>query len=111
MAEPDEDDLGFTVPRKPSELRGYEVRRSGMGALEGFAGGLLGGAALGAIMGYADGNDPPCMSNELFGCLFYVRQTAAEKATIDGVLLGITGALTGTVIGALAGHTDRFLFY
>jgi len=88
------------------EVRAIEVRRPGRGAIEGLGLGLLSGAAIGAISGYIEGGDPPS------GCMVFVcvPLTAGEKAVVAGTVLGLSGALTGLLIGAIIGHRDRYEF-
>jgi hypothetical protein len=70
--------------------------------------GLVGGAALGSVLGYAAGDDPrkACSDTD---CLFagLDRYTAREKAAGGAIALGIVG----TIAGAIVGHhvtTDRW---
>lgn len=79
--------------------------------LKGLGIGALAGAATGIIAGFASGNDSPCVPPPPspigsvgigFGpCDFNVRMTAAQKASILGVALGIAGGAIGSVTGAL----------
>ena len=65
---------------------------------QGLKGALIGlgaGAAIGAIAGYASGDDPP----GLFSA------TATEKGAAAAIFLGLTGALVGTLIGVLVKDT------
>ncbi len=61
--------------------------------LEGVLIGLVAGAAVGAIIGFASGDDPP---EE------WIALTAGEKAFGLGLLGGSTGALIGVIAGALS---------
>jgi hypothetical protein len=90
----------FTVKRKNSTLKG---------ALIGF--GI--GAAAGIIIGFASGNDPvmayPDYNDDPLGLASIgvalnnaFAMTAGQKAVAGGVALGGTGAIVGTIIGALA---------
>ncbi|MFZ9004221.1 MAG: hypothetical protein ACO20F_10135 [Robiginitalea sp.] len=54
--------------------------------------GALSGAALGAIIGFADGNDPP-------DCIILCA-TAEEKALIGAVTLAVPGTGVGALIGS-----------
>jgi hypothetical protein len=98
---PAENLKSFTVKRKHSALRG---------ALIGF--GV--GAAAGILIGLASGNDPVMtytpdpygdpLGLEAIGVAMNnaFAMTAGEKAVVGGVGLGITGAIVGTIIGAVA---------
>ncbi len=74
------------------------------GALEGAGVGLLVGAAGGAVVGYASGDDPPC-SDESWFCLSF---SAGEKAEILGVYAGGLGAVSGLVLGGLIGSRSVY---
>ena len=93
---PSENIKSFSVKRKNSVLKGALI---GFGA----------GAVTGIIAGFASGDDP--VYNEpvydpFTGILVALNNslamTAGEKAVGAGLGLGITGAIVGTVIGALA---------
>ena len=60
--------------------------------LQGAGIGGLGGAALGAISGYASGDDDP---NQ------FLAMTAGGKAALGAVLIGGVGLVVGSVVGAL----------
>lgn len=68
--------------------------------------GALSGAALGAIIGFADGDDPP-------DCMFLCA-TAGEKA-LGGLTLAVPGAGVGVLIGSgskkfkVRGEKDNYL--
>jgi hypothetical protein len=100
MAVPAENVKSFTIKRKNSALKG---------ALIGF--GI--GAAAGIIIGLASGNDPvmsyPDPSEDPFGLGSFgvamnnaFAMTAGQKAVAGGIALGGTGAIVGTIIGAVA---------
>jgi len=100
MVVPAENLKSFTVKRKHSALRG---------ALIGF--GV--GAAAGIIIGLASGNDPvmtyPNLNEDplLLGSMVVAMNnafalTAGQKAIAGGLGLGVTGAIVGTIIGAVA---------
>ena len=101
MVVPAENLKSFTVKRKHSALRG---------ALIGF--GV--GAAAGIIIGLASGDDPVMAYNpgpygdplglEAIGVAMNnaFAMTAGEKAIAGGIGLGATGAIVGTIIGAVA---------
>ena len=63
-------------------------------ALMGAGIGLVSGAALGGILGYASGDDKP-QPNQWF------TFTAGDKAAFAAAALGVVGLLTGTIVGAL----------
>lgn len=74
------------------------------GALEGLAIGLPGGAVLGALIGFASGGDT-CNPNQF--CI--LQFSAAEKAALFAVGLGVVGALVGSIVGASIGHHDELI--
>jgi hypothetical protein len=80
-------------------------KRRGRGALEGLGIGLLIGAAGGAIVGYADGDDecPP----EGWCILTF---TAGEKALLGGMFFGGVGGLVGGVIGLVRGSRVEYSY-
>lgn len=91
-----------------SNLRGYEVKRRGLGALEGLALGTVLGFVGGALIGLSMGSDGPCEPNDThFAC---IRFDAEEKALLIGGTGAIGGHALGAIIGALVGHTDRYVF-
>jgi hypothetical protein len=89
-----------------SNLRGYEVKRRGRGALEGFGLGFLVGALAGAAIGSAMGSDEACNGRD--GC--NLSFTASDKALAIGFVGAVAGAIVGPLIGLLRGHTDRYVF-
>jgi len=76
----------------------------------GLKGALIGlgvGALTGVISGLASGDDPIAPYTGTFADVFIAlgnsfAMTAEEKAVADGIALGLTGAITGFVIGKLA---------
>jgi hypothetical protein len=88
-----------------SQVGGYEVRRRGAGALEGLLIGTLGGAFVGFAIGASLGSDS-CANMD--HC--YVAFSSTEKGAIGAVLAGATGLVLDTLIGAVRGHKDRYLF-
>src|SRR5262245_30755802 len=99
MNEPGRVSLLYVDPSAPS---GYEVKRRGLGGLEGAGLGTLAGALGGALMAMAGGDDPSC--EDCFAL------TAEEKGVLGGVLGAIGGVAIGALVGALIGHTDRYVF-
>jgi hypothetical protein len=86
-----------------SLLRGYEVKRTGTGALEGLAIGVVTGALAGGAIGAGLGDWSDCRGE----CDFIPGETAMLwSALILGAATGVVGAL----IGAGVRHTDRYLF-
>jgi len=65
--------------------------------LPGLGYGVLGGAALGAILGFASGDDPP---NQ------FLSFSASDKAVILGVLFAGVGLVIGGIIGAATPESD-----
>ena len=91
------------APYDSSLLRGYEVKRTGTGALEGLGVGVLTGVLTGAAIGAGFGDWSSCRSE----CDFPPAETAMLwSALILGAAVGVVGAL----IGAGVRHTDRYLF-
>lgn len=75
-----------------------KIRRKGR-VLRGAGIGFLVGAFSGFMIGYLDGDDPPC-DKPGWGCLLYVQSTAEEKGFMGAVLLSLPGAITGAIIGS-----------
>ena len=95
---PAENIKSFSLIRKNSVLEGALI---GLGA----------GIVAGGIAGFIEGDDPPASP----GSWFDFSSTAQEKAFGYGAVLGIGGAIAGTITGALAkknftigGKTERF---
>lgn len=93
---PAENIKSFSVKRKNSVLKGALI---GFGA----------GAVAGVIIGFASGDDPVItdpvydpFSAIVVGLSNSFAMTKEEKAVGGGIALGVTGAIVGTVIGALA---------
>jgi hypothetical protein len=89
-----------------SEIREISIKNSGRGAWEGFGLGLLAGAATGAVIGFASGDDPGANGHG-FETLF--AHTAGEKALVYDVVTGGGGGLLGVVIGSSTGSKDKFV--
>jgi len=87
-------------------LRGYEVKRRGLGSLEGLGVGILLGALVGAAIGAGMGSDQPC--NGMDGC--NLSFSGSDKALALGFVGALGGFLVGPPIGLLIGHTDRYVF-
>jgi hypothetical protein len=71
---------------------------------------LIGGAigvVGGALLGHAEGNDPPCSPDSWF-CM---RYTAYEKAKWSAIALGVLGATSGLLIGAIRGRGTTYMFH
>ena len=86
----------MTVPT----ARVLEIRivSHGRGAIEGLGIGLLTGACVGGVVGYASGDDPSGM----------LAMTAEQKAAFGAGLGGVGGMLLGAWAGAGGGHWDIY---
>ena len=90
-----------------SQINRISTQRKNAG-LKGALIGLGVGAATGAIMGFADGDDPmePYTGFPLADIVIALsnsfRMTAEEKATVGALTGALTGAIAGFVIGKLA---------
>ena len=93
-AGPADGDAGVPLVVLPN-LRGYEVNRRGLGALEGLGFGTAIGFVLGGLIGLAIAHDVTCRNG---------------GQTCIAVLGTIGGQAIGTLIGAAVGHTDRYVF-
>ena len=87
-----------------SQIRELHIKKKGRGAWEGFGIGLVAGAATGALIGSANGDDPGVgePGHDIFSA------TAEEKAVGYGVLGGLLGGLIGLPVGASTGK-DKFV--
>jgi hypothetical protein len=87
-----------------SQIREIRIKKKGRGAWEGFGIGLVAGTAIGAVIGFADGDDPGVgePGHDLFSA------TAEEKAVGYGVFGGLLGGLIGLPVGASTGN-DKFV--
>lgn len=83
-------------------LRGVLVRRKGS-TLRGLVIGVLSGGLVGAVAGYADGNDPECTNaGYAYGfSLCGLSSTASQKAAMGSVAFGSLGGIVGTLVGAI----------
>ena len=91
------------APYDSSLLRGYEIKRTGTGALEDLGVGVLTGVLTGAAIGAGLGDWRDCRNE----CDSIPGETAMLwSALILGAAVGVVGAL----IGAGVRHTDRYLF-
>ena len=81
-----------------NEIEYIQYKRKGSVG-RGIVAGILGGAALGAIVGLASGDDKVEEGVWLSG-LF--AMSAGEKAASYGVVFGLLGGITGAIIGAVA---------
>jgi len=88
-----------------SAIPGYEVKRRALGALEGFLIGALGGGLAGFVVGSSLGSDK-CSNPDT--C--YLELSSTDKGIIGAVVAGVPGAVLGTLIGGVRGHTDKYLF-
>jgi hypothetical protein len=85
-----------------NDLGEIYVRRKGSTG-RGILYGVIAGAATGAIIGLASGDDPPCETNpsDFFGLGYGLcnafRTTAGEKALGGGVVLGLGGGIIGAL--------------
>jgi len=103
---PDDGDAGVPLVDLPN-LRGYEVKRRGLGALEGLGIGTVIGFVAGALIGLATGDDSPCQNGDHDPC---IRFTSSDMALFIGGIGAVAGHALGPVIGAAVGHTDRYIF-
>ena len=87
-----------------SNLRGYEIKRRGVGALEGLGLGVLIGLIGGVLIGASSGDSKCAPDSECVGI------TSSDLALFFGAIGAFGGSLVGPVIGSLVGHTDRTLF-
>lgn len=71
---------------------GERTRMAGFGRGAGF--GFLAGAGIGAVMGFADGDD-----NCAEGGWCILEMSAGEKAMLGGVVIGGLGAVIGGLVG------------
>jgi len=106
-----------------AEIAEIIVARKNAGAKKGAIIGVLSGVTLGAIIGFALGDDPPpCDIEDPFEKVFCEiideldlpfegeRYSAEEKAVILGLTSGVVGALVGRTIGKAVGQKDRYKF-
>lgn len=90
---------GFAEPRRIplaaiERAERSEGRRSaGQGFLRGAGWGLAGGAVLGAVAGYAGGDDDPSPAS-------WVTFSAESKAAMGAIVFGGIGGIVGGVFGA-----------
>ncbi len=102
--EPNQKDASYYVEAVQINTIALKKRNAG---LKGALIGLGAGAAIGAIMGFASGDDPVAQySGNPLGDMFVslgnaFAMTAGEKAAGLGIVGGLTGALIGGVTGAL----------
>jgi hypothetical protein len=93
------------IPLQVSEIQTVSLQKKGAAG----RGAILGlgiGALTGVIVGFAEGDDPVTPYTGTFGDIFIAvgnafAMTAEEKAVANGLALGVTGALTGYLIGKL----------
>lgn len=90
----------------PVELiKSINVKNRVTGGIQGFLLGLAGGFLIGAVLGLAEGTDPPCEENA--NC---IRYSGGLKAINYGTLFGAGGGLVGALGGALKGSNTSFEF-
>jgi hypothetical protein len=102
------DGVTFTNDRVmlgPSEVASVTEVRRGRGALEGAGIGFLTGATIGAVIGFADGDDE-CDDSGGQWCILVF--TATEKAILGGIFIGGIGTIVGVVFGAAMG--SKFVY-
>jgi hypothetical protein len=95
---------GFAAEVSQISSISLQKKNAGLkGTLIGFGAGVF----IGVVGGFISGDDPimPCSPNDFF-CLGAALNnafalTAEEKALVGGIRLGLTGALTGFIIGKL----------
>ena len=102
---PDANAGGFNV--QVSQINTIALQRKNAG-LKGTLIGLGTGAIIGALTGFISGDDPiqECGPNDFF-CIGAAinnafAMTAGEKAFVGAIGLGLTGALTGFILGKVA---------
>jgi hypothetical protein len=86
--------------RRVSWLSRDDPRARGFG--QGLAIGALAGVLGGAFLGYASGDDQ-CTG-------WCIRFTAADKAKMGAVGLGVLGALVGAIVGSVSGVHEEVRF-
>jgi uncharacterized membrane protein len=97
---PAENVKSFTVKRKNSALRGALIG-FGVGAAAGIIIGLASGSD--PVMAYPNPNeDPMGLGTMVVAMNNAFAMTAGQKAVAAGLGLGATGAIVGTIIGAVA---------
>lgn len=84
----------------PMKIRRVTEERTLRGMGEGFLIGAGAGILAGVVVGFADGDDPPCMGDHQWLCF---SLTGGEKAVVFGVLLGGLGGVLGVAVGAVRG--------
>jgi uncharacterized membrane protein len=100
MVVPAENLKSFTMKRKHSALKGALIG-FGVGAAAGIIIGLASGDD--PVMAYPDPYDDPLLLGSIGVAVNNAfAMTAGEKAITGGIGLGVTGAIVGTIIGAVA---------
>ncbi len=101
---PDANAGGFNVQVSQINIIALQKKNAGLkGALLGLGAGVI----TGAIIGFAEGDDPITPYTGTWGDIFIglgnaLAMTAGEKALMYGAMVGLTGSLTGFIIGKLA---------
>ncbi len=120
------DEQGITISRSitldESDLVLVEVENISLikirrkGAVGKGAGiGFLSGAAVGAIIGFAEGDDDPICSSFVFGTFCFEGSTAGEKAVGGAIGLGVIGSGVGAIVGTgkkkipIDGNTNTYI--
>jgi hypothetical protein len=99
---------GETLRLQNADITQVRIKKHGRGAAEGAAIGALGGAALGALAGWAVYE--PCRPKTLFDNSWCIDFGPGVSAEAGAFLLGVTGALSGALYGAIVGHRTTYVF-
>ncbi|MCI0693370.1 hypothetical protein L0337_15370 [candidate division KSB1 bacterium] len=101
--------LAFKNEVRNQEIQGVLIKgKSNIG--KGIGLGILIGAGTGAVIGFADGDDPPCEPLEVLltvGTCEAFRMTAEQKAAWVGILGGAAGLAVGGIAGAATSTSSK----